>query len=154
MQLIEIEGNLLESKVNVIAHQTNCKATMGSGIARQIRDKWVNVYQAYCDLCLAGGSKLLGTCQMVKIGEKQYVANLFGQDGYGIEKRQTDYEQIYRALEDLASIMRSKELTSVAFPCYMSSALAGADWHIIKQMIISVFDNTPFRVEIIKWNKN
>ncbi|WP_411668007.1 hypothetical protein [Bacillus subtilis] len=35
-----IQGDLLEAKENIIAHQVNCKGVMGSGIALQIKKKY------------------------------------------------------------------------------------------------------------------
>lgn len=32
-----IQGDLLEAKENIIAHQVNCKGVMGSGVAKQIK---------------------------------------------------------------------------------------------------------------------
>ncbi len=40
-----INGNLLEVKKGIIAHQCNCKGVMGAGIALQIKKKWIQ----YCE---------------------------------------------------------------------------------------------------------
>ena len=40
-------GNLLESGCDIICHQVNCQKVMGSGIAKQIREKWPIVYYDY-----------------------------------------------------------------------------------------------------------
>ena len=40
-------GNLLNAEVAYICHQVNCQGRMGSGIAKQIRDRWPDVYEAY-----------------------------------------------------------------------------------------------------------
>ena len=47
MEIIYKNGNLLDAQTAVIAHQVNCQGVMGSGVAKQIRDKWTNVYTAY-----------------------------------------------------------------------------------------------------------
>jgi len=45
-----IEGNILNAKEDIICHQVNCKKVMGSGLAKQIRDKYPNVYEEYVNL--------------------------------------------------------------------------------------------------------
>lgn len=46
-----IDGDLLASKTDIIAHQVNCKGAFNSGVARAIREYDVQVfhdYRAYC----------------------------------------------------------------------------------------------------------
>lgn len=46
-----IEGNILtlptRNENTIICHQVNCRAAMGAGLARQIRDKWPVVFDEY-----------------------------------------------------------------------------------------------------------
>lgn len=39
-----IDGDLFSSNADVIAHQVNCSSAMNSGIAKQIRNKYPEVY--------------------------------------------------------------------------------------------------------------
>ena len=41
------KGNLLNSNCDIIVHQVNCQKVMGSGIAKQIRDRWPEVFVRY-----------------------------------------------------------------------------------------------------------
>ena len=54
--MIITQGDLLEladrGKFDIIVQGCNCQHTMGSGIARQLRDKWPEVYEA--DLAMGG----------------------------------------------------------------------------------------------------
>ena len=45
-----IEGNILNAEEDIICHQVNCRGKMGSGLAKQIRDKYPDVYKEYVDL--------------------------------------------------------------------------------------------------------
>jgi O-acetyl-ADP-ribose deacetylase (regulator of RNase III) len=154
MKIIYKTGNLLDAQTDVIAHQVNCQGVMGSGVAKQIREKWANVYTAYkaeYDLFTDLNKPLLGNCQLVQVNDHQYVANLFGQDKYGYDnKRYTSYDGIYDALVSLASQMKDNNMNSVAFPYYMSSDRGGADWSIISLMITAVFKHTNVQIEIWK----
>ena len=42
-----IDGDLLNTQAKYICHQVNCKGRMGSGVAKQIRAKYPEVYTAY-----------------------------------------------------------------------------------------------------------
>ena len=47
MDIIYRQGNLLDAREIVILHGTNARGVMGSGVARQIRARWPNVYEIY-----------------------------------------------------------------------------------------------------------
>ena len=155
MEIIYKNGNLLDAQTDVIAHQVNCQGVMGSGVAKQIKDKWANVYTVYraeYDLFTDLNKSLLGNCQLVQVNDHQYVANLFGQAKYGRDgKRYTDYEALYESLERLVAQMIGINKKSVAFPYKMSSDRGGADWNVVLAMIESVFKNTDITIEIWKY---
>ena len=156
MNLIYKTGNLLDAQTDVIAHQVNCQGVMGSGVAKQIKEKWPNVYKKYTyhvnESYLLEKGPLLGQCQLVEILDNKYVANLFGQNRFGYDgKRYTSYDGIYNALTSLAVQMMDNGMESVAFPYKMSSDRGGADWDIILAMIESVFKNTNITIEIWKY---
>lgn len=59
------EGNLFDSNADIIAHQVNCQGIMGSGVARQIKKKYPEVFNMYEDMCMSNASKnLLGITQI------------------------------------------------------------------------------------------
>ena len=152
MEIIYKNGNLLDATTDVIAHQVNCQGVMGSGVAKQIKDKWPNVFDEYEEYCADPWShQIIGSCLLVTINN-QYVANLFGQAKYGRDgKRYTDYEALYESLERLVAQMIGINKKSVAFPYKMSSDRGGADWNVVLAMIESVFKNTDITIEIWKY---
>lgn len=155
MKIVYKTGNLLDAQTDIITHQVNCQGVMGSGIAKQIREKWANVYTAYrseYDLFTDLNKSLLGNCQLVKVNDNQHVANLFGQKYYGRDgRRYTSYDAIYDALTNLAVQMMDNGMKSLAIPYKMSSDRGGADWNVILAMIESVFKNTDITIEIWKY---
>lgn len=154
MEIVYKTGNLLDAQTDVIAHQVNCQSVMGSGVAKQIKEKWPRVYDSYVSYCydyITCTHELLGECQLIQINDYQHVANLFGQNYYGKDgKRYTSYDGIYDALVSLASQMENNNMNSVAFPYHMSSDRGGADWSIISTMITAVFKHTDVQIEIWK----
>lgn len=145
-----IKGNLLDAQTDVIAHQVNCQGVMGSGVAKQIKEKWPNVFEEYKKYCYDIWShQVLGSCLLVDINDNQHVANLFGQARYGRDgKRYTNYESLYESLERLVTQMIDINKKSVAFPYKMSSDRGGADWNVVLAMIESVFRDTDVTIEI------
>ena len=154
MEIIYKEGNLLDAQTDVIAHQVNCKGVMGSGVAKQIKEKWPNVFKQYDYHVRMLDHNVLGDCQLVQIKENKFVANLFGQRYYGRENlRYTSYDGIYDALVKLQVYMNTRDCKSIAIPYKMSSDRGGADWNVILAMIESVFKNTDITIEIWKYEQ-
>ena len=153
-------GDLItDSKVDVICHQTNCQGVMGAGIAKQIYGTYPRVfeqYQLFCSAKRASGSSPLGSCQLVFTDETKtrIVANLFGQEHYGRNKRQTDYVALQNALRLLANnrFLRERKL-SLGFPYLIGCALGGGDWNIVYQMIERELSEYPGEVQIWRLNK-
>ena len=94
-----IKGDLLESNVDYICHQVNCKGKMNSGIAKSIREKWPKVYEEYFSKWtkysyedgVLTEQDLLGEIQICETSQK--VINMFAQFNYGYnEIRYTSYD--------------------------------------------------------------
>lgn len=154
MEEISYKGNLLDSKADIICHQVN-PYTMGSGIAKQIKEKWPRVYAKHMEASNKGLIKL-GTCQVIKTNpgqeDNRLVANLCGQEKYGYDgQRYTNYEGIYVALEKLAKYCKDNNIKSVAFPKNMSCVRGGANWWIIVSMIEAVFMNNSNNITVEYW---
>jgi len=144
-------GDVTTSSANIIAHCVNCQGVMGSGVAKTIKQKWPDVFRTYEAKCKLtyNPNLLFGLCQIIQIEKKKGIANLFGQEYYGKEKRHLNYEYLYLALEDLAKQMKSLKLESVAFPDMIGCGLAGGEREIIYSMIQTIFKD--FKVELWKY---
>ena len=130
-----IIGDLLESNADVILHQVNCKGVMGGGVARQIRNKYPKVYEEYKSLCATYTNRseiLLGRVESVVVNERQIVVNLFAQNDFGTDKRQTDYEALRQCLKKVNSIYRGNK---VALPFKIGCGLGGGDWFEVLSII-------------------
>lgn len=174
MGIIEIEGNLLETECTVIAHQVNCMGVMGSGIAKQIKERWDNVFFEYLKIIQNLDHNCLGHCLIVGVEEGKYVANLFGQyyyNGYfkdpGIYMNQepwkrpdlqenpprfTNYEALYRSMGELRDEMVKYKIPDIAFPYNLGACRGGGNWSIIRGMIEELWRETDIMVEIRKLN--
>lgn len=76
-----INGDLMESSAQYICHQVNCQGVMGSGVAKQIRAKWPEVFDKYkkvCDDHSNNREALLGQIQGVRVNENTAIINIYG----------------------------------------------------------------------------
>ena len=131
-----INKDILTVETGIICHQVNCMGVMGSGLAKGIRNKWPEVYEAYLRFAEAG-KLVLSSIQLVSINDQLAVANLAGQYRYGRGKH-TDYAALRRCLRKLENL-RHNTLQDPNFPIYipygMGCGLGGGDWKIVEAMI-------------------
>ena len=133
----EINGDLLQSTAQVIAHQVNCMGVAGAGLAKQIMDKYPENLHFYLNHCSRfSADYLLGTALFVECTDGKIIANLFGQKRFGRDnKMYTDYGALDTALGFLRKFMDEKGLTSVAFPYKLGCGLGGGDWKVVESIL-------------------
>lgn len=134
--LIKIRGDLLASDATFICHQVNCMGVMGSGVAKQVREKWPHVYKDYCDAFYRHSNEmeLMGEITVTPINNAQFVVNMFSQYKYGYDgQRYTNYEAFARCLERIHAVSNPGD--TIAFPRLIGCDRGGANWAIIKTMI-------------------
>lgn len=149
--IAHLDGDLLQVQkmlnIDVICHQVNCQGVMGSGIAKQIRDTYPQVYDEYRKkFTIAGNDKysLLGQAQVVGLDDNfltgrkvLHVCNLFSQFNYGYDgQRYTSYDAFWNALHQLKS--KVAKGSTIGFPYKIGCDRGGANWKIIEAMIEEV----------------
>lgn len=136
-----VHGNLLESDAKFICHQVNCQGVMGSGVAKQVREKWPIVYRAYKELCDANSGKregLLSRTQWVLAKNDVVVINIFAQLSYGRDgAKYTDLESLRVAFEGIAAHVGTHD--PIAMPYRIGCGLGGADWGKVMDMLTDIF---------------
>ena len=135
--LFEINGDLINSDIDIIVHQTNCFKTMGAGIAKQIKEKYPEVYIADVRYQTENGPmKIFGTINCIRLHDNRICINMYSQYRYGREKRYTDYEKFALCLARIASgLKKMPKKMKVGFPYGIGCGNAGGNWEIIKQML-------------------
>ena len=146
-----INGNLVDSNINIMVHQCNCFATMGSGIASQIASKYPEVKEADSKYCHDNGSRnIFGTLLALKLHDERYCVNFYSQFRYGRERRHTDYGAFKACLDNLAArLNNSPSFLTVGFPFNIGCGLAGGDWSVILPMIQQFADSVPQEIYIV-----
>ena len=138
--MIVMSGDVLKTPIEIIAHQVNCLGTMGAGLAKQIKDKYPQVeswYKIYCHK--RDTQPILGTGQIVCQTDHTFF-NIFGQYGYGVSKRQTDYKAFKSGFKDAILKYRFlkndyKSQLKIAIPYHIGCGLAGGDWKSISKIL-------------------
>nr|DAO54214.1 MAG TPA: hypothetical protein [Caudoviricetes sp.] len=150
-----IDGDLFTTKARIIAHQVNCQGVMGSGVAKQIRQRNPQMFLNYARHCAAAkrtGWSPLGTNlilhtdadadsyvpgTMVYTG--QYICNMFAQNMYGYDgRRYTNIDALRSCFTKLAQYAREDGLT-VAMPYKVGCVRGGANWEVVYKMIEEIF---------------
>lgn len=170
-----IDGNVLDSTADIIAHQVNCQFVMGAGVAKAISRKYPHVYLSYKklrrngDLLKSDSSQFLGRCHMAAFTDPKdkkeqdsnhfeiklrYIANLFGQDQYGNDGKQyTNYQALQCSLYSMkrwALFNPYGDVKTIAFPYGMGAGLGGGDWDVISKMIEDTFRDTDIEIQYWK----
>ena len=132
------KGNLvtawLDGEVDVLIHQANCFNTFGSGIAKEIRERIPEAYQA--DLKTERGSVLkLGDYTMYEAPNGQMVINLYGQYDYGrTGRRYTEYGSLHLGLDLLSGNLSYSKPYVIGLP-KLGCGLGGGDWAIVESLV-------------------
>jgi len=144
-----INGDLFESSAPIICHQVNCQGKMGSGVAKQVREKYPAAYRQYIYRCKdEKPHQLLGHAQFV-YGTDKIVVNMFAQDRYGYDgTRYTDYSAFSRCLHEIAKNVAPG--TTIAMPYKIGCGLAGGDWGTVYGLIDQILGQ-QYTVEL--WRK-
>ena len=143
-----VKGNLLDSDCDYICHQVNCQGRMNSGIARQIRERWPEVYEKYLrehefwTVQMGRSMSPLGNIDIVRINNSnQRVINMYTQPGYGYDgKRYTSYDAFERALDLIRAYILDD--AKIGFPKNIGCGLGGGDWTVISGLIEKILGKT------------
>ena len=144
-------GDILEAEEKIICHQTNCLGIMGAGLALQIARKYPEVDKKYRDFCIEYGEwNFLGQTQLVNTHDDKIIANCFGQQRPGFGK-QTDYKALKTCLKAVEEFANQNNF-SVAIPYKIGCGLAGGDWNTVEKIIKGIFEMSPIKCVIYKFN--
>lgn len=129
--MISVRGDITTVTSGIIAHQVNARGVMGSGVAKQLKAKYLDMYLDYAE-AISTGELTLGMCQLVQVSRNLYIANLVGQADYGKDGKQyTDYTALDSALAQLARMKGSLPVHHPLIGC----GLGGGNWDMVSSLI-------------------
>ena len=135
-----IKCDIFESGADIICHQVNCQGAMNSGIAKQVREKYPIVYEAYTEWCSQNKPDyLLGRAQPVNTECKTIIVNIFAQENFGYDgKCYTDYSALRNGLKTVHLNFKNN---TIAIPYLMGCHRGGGDWNVVYKMIEEIFSD-------------
>lgn len=143
-----INGDIFKCNDDVILHQVNCQGIMDSEMAKEIKQRYPNIFDEYKKVCEENKlpdysllkSKLLGEILVCNQGENQgkYIVNLFSQDRYGNQSCYTDYEALRKCLRKVHDNFLGRD---IAIPYKMACDRGGGDWNIVIKIISEELKN-------------
>lgn len=129
---------LLEGDVDVLLHQANCQNTMGSGIAKEIRERLPDAYTADTK-AHQHGKNCLGSYSIGLYGtmsNSRHIINLYGQDFYGNRDKglpDTQYWALFKAMSTIKDKLKGKR---VGIPKRIGCGLGGGDWDLVLHFLV------------------
>ncbi len=139
-------GNILDVQHGIIVHGCNAQGVMGSGLAKQIKDKWPHVFRAYVKFIsetrLKGRSPL-GLVVPVEVQPGLFIANAITQEHYGRDpkKRYVSYEAIKKSFDTITTLA-AMDCLHVHYPL-IGAGLSNGEWSIISDVIDTSFAGFP-----------
>lgn len=157
MRIKHIYGDILKADADCILHQVNCQGKMNSGLAKQIRAMFPEVFETYVNFCSKRTSKqLLGNMLGVAVHSEENkkvraIMNLFAQEYYGYDgKCYTDYKALEQSLY---KVKQYTQFNSLAIPYKMGCCRGGGDWNKVYSIIEKVFKDTDTKIFIYELDK-
>ena len=147
--MIIIREDLVNSPVQIIAHQVNCRGVMDAGIAKQLAEKYKGLYKGYLDSIKGRvdgpplGKAYVYDCWYEAVGTKmsRKIINVFGQDAYGRDGCYTNYDAVKRGFIDGIDYIREDEdirpwnQLTIGIPFGIGCGLAGGNWDDMKKVL-------------------
>lgn len=142
--------DLLTADVEAFVHQANCFCTMGSGIARSIREKYPEMYEADCKTEKGDKSKL-GTFSWAPLPDGKIGYNLYSQYDFGRDHRKTNYEAVANGLRAIKKHAYAAGIRKLGIPKNMGCTLGGGNWGVVEAIIKAEFEHCPIDVYICEY---
>lgn len=127
-------SNLLDVDSGVIAHGCNAQGVMGSGVAKQLRYKYPEVYTSYSSALVDFGRHWCGAVDFVRVSPRLIVANMITQEYYGRDgAHYVSYAALQIAMQSVLEQSKNMGL-DVHIPYMVGAGLGGGDLTKIKSI--------------------
>jgi hypothetical protein len=153
--ITHVIGNLVTYPLDGFIHQANCQCTMGSGVAKFVKETYPEVYEADL-LTLKGDLTKMGSFSFAKTTDGKIGYNLYSQFNFGYDgKCYTDYEAIRCGLTKIKDHIKLniREDAKIGIPCRMGCARGGGDWNIVMGIIKDIFENDTINIVICEFKE-
>lgn len=131
-------SDITKVKAGIIVHGCNAQGVMGSGVAKQLRATYPDIftdYKALIDESYKDGRSPLGKVAWSDITTDLVVANAITQTFYGQDgKKYVSYDALDAAFASIASFAKTEEYV-IHVPYLIGAGLGGGNAGIIEEII-------------------
>ena len=148
----QIIGNLLKENVNAFVHQANCMCTMGSGVAREVRELYPEVYEA--DLKTKRGDRnKVGKFSFAKTKDGKIGYNLYSQFDFGREAVHTNYEAFRTGMVSIKDHLKLNigPSATIGMPYKIGCVRGGGNWEVVSQILKELFETDTMTLVICEF---
>lgn len=147
MQLVELKGNLFNSKAQTLINTVNCVGVMGKGVALEFRRRFPEMFEAYQRIC--EDRKLRpGQILPYRVGQP-WILNFAVKNDW---KQPSRMEWVEDCLERFVMNYRQLGITSVAFP-WIGAMNGGLPWEKVHTLMLSyLLPLEDINIEIIAFD--
>lgn len=134
--IIEVTGDILLSKAQVIAHGVAPNDDFGQGLALSLREQWPSLYKDFRHFCQTQHPKE-GAIWSWMGSEGKIIVNLLTQEGaynHGQKAGKASTPHVNHALRELHKFLLSENVSSVALP-RLATGVGGLSWEEIYPLI-------------------
>ena len=124
-----VEGDILLSKAQVVAHGIAANDPMTQGLARALHEKFPSMHKDFHHWCHQAHPKP-GAAWMWGGPQNVRVVNLISQEGghdHGSRPGKATVKHVSDALKELAKMVPKEGFTSIALP-RLATGVGGLDW--------------------------
>lgn len=135
------EGNLLEANAEALVNTVNTVGVMGKGIALMFKEAFPDNTKAYEQACkkrLVKVGNMFVTERQQLMGPR-WIINFPTKEHWRNPSR---IEWIEKGLEDLKSVMRERQIRSIALPP-LGSGNGGLEWQKVRPLIEKALGDIP-----------
>ncbi|SDH78397.1 O-acetyl-ADP-ribose deacetylase (regulator of RNase III), contains Macro domain [Pseudomonas panipatensis] len=142
LMIREVEGDILLSKAQVIAHGIAPQDHFDSGLALSLRERWPSMVRDYRHAAHAAAPEPGSIWVWSGVdadGGTRCIANLLTQEmqgsGRSAKPAKATLENVGHCLRELAKYVQGENVQSLALPC-LATGVGGLDWKDVKPLLV------------------
>ena len=144
-----IEGDILLSGAEAIAHGVAANDPMNQGLAAALHENYPSMHKDFHHWCHQQHPKL-GSAWIWSGAEGARVINLITQEGgyeHGSKPGKASVSSVNHALRSLKKLIEKESLSSVAIP-RLATGVGGLDWEDVRPLIVNQLNDTDAAIYV------
>lgn len=147
--IIELDGDLLLSQAQAIAHGIAPNDNFDSGLALSLRERWPALYKDFRHYCHLHSPRPGSLWAWSGVGGPRIVS-LFTQAGSGNpggKPGKATVENVRHSLKELAHWLAAENIQSLALP-RLATGVGGLDWAAVQPLVAQALADYPGKVYV------